>query len=217
MNFTVIDCDQRSQEWRQARLGRLTGSRAADMCLPPNKDGSEKAGRRNLRLQLVLERITSRSAESGYQSQAMRDGIEREPDALAIYEAVTGRLLQRSGFLAHTSLMAGCSLDGHIGDFAGIVEIKAPIAATHLGYLRTGVIPDEYLKQITHALWITGAEWCDWLSYCPDFPEPLQVKLVRVQRTAVDLKAYELLVRMFLAEVDREFEQVSQLMAEAVA
>lgn len=171
----------------------------------------EAAARRNLRVQLVLERLTGRSQESSYQSAAMAQGIEREADAVAVYEAVAGRLLQTTGFLQHTSLMAGCSLDGHVGDFEGIVEVKCPIAATHLDYLRSGVIPDNYLKQIYHGLWITGAAWCDWLSYQPDFPEPLQVKLVRVNRDETQMKAYELLVRQFLAECDREFAEMEAM------
>jgi YqaJ-like recombinase protein len=207
--FAIIDAPQRSEAWFKARLGRLTGSRAADMCATI-KSG-EAAARRNLRVQLVLERLTGRSQESAYQSPAMAQGIEREADAVGVYEATAGRLLQTTGFLVHPSLMAGCSLDGHVGDFEGIVEVKCPIAATHLDYLRSGVIPDAYMKQIIHGLWITGAGWCDWLSYSPDFPEPLQVKLVRVQRDETQMKAYELLVRQFLAEVDKEVEAVNGL------
>ncbi len=171
----------------------------------------EAAARRNLRTQLVLERLTGRSQESTYQSPAMAQGIEREADACAVYEAVASRLLQTTGFLQHPSLMAGCSLDGHVGDFEGIVEVKCPIAATHLEYLRTGTIPADYLKQIIHGLWISGAAWCDWLSYNPDFPEPLQVRLVRVTRDETQMKAYELLVRQFLAECDREFTELEAM------
>jgi len=81
---------------------------------------------------------------------------------------LTRSILTSSGFLEHDTLMAGCSLDGHVGDFEGLVEIKCPQAATHLDYLKTGTIPGDYYKQITHALWITGAQWCDWLSFNPD-------------------------------------------------
>src|SRR6185503_9750953 len=135
-----------------------------------------------------------KSQENGYQSAAMQAGIDREPDALALYEAVTGRLLTQTGFRSHKTLMAGCSLDGHVGDFERIVEVKCPIAATHLEYLKSGVVPGEYLKQIQHGLWLTGAQCCDWLSYHPDFPEPLQAKLVTVERNEAEIASYELLV-----------------------
>lgn len=216
MRFTVIDCEQRTPEWHTARLGKLCGSKAADM-LATTQAGKPSASRRNLLTQLVLERITQRSQEGGYQSRAMEQGIEREADAYAEYEAMTGRLLSSVGFLQHSVLAAGVSLDGYVGNIEtlepeGIIEIKCPIPATHLEYLETGVVPGEYLKQITHALWITGAAWCDWMSFNPDFPEPLRSKLVRVEAKWIDLQAYEGLVMLFLKDVDAKEADVRKLM-----
>lgn len=206
---TVIECDQRSPEWHQARLGRLTSSRAADM-LSTTQKGTEAAKRRNLRVQLALERITGRSAERAYMNGAMQHGVDTEAEAIAYYEAITGRIVRRTGFLAHTELMAGASLDGQVGD-DGICEIKCPESATHLEYLRTGDVPSDYLKQIQHQLWISGAAWCDWMSYDPAFPEELRAKVVRVERVEKDVKAYELLAVQFLREVEAEVEEIRKL------
>lgn len=200
--MTVHDLEQRSVEWTAIRAGRLCASRAADM-LATIKSG-EAAGRRNLRTQLVLERLTGRSHDRDFQSQAMLDGIEREAEALATYEALTGDLVRKVGFVSHDSLLAGGSPDGVIGDFVGLVEAKCCIPATHLDSLKTGTVPGEYLKQITHLLWLTGAQWCDWLSWQPDFPESLQVKLVRVTRDEQAIADYDAKVLAFLAEVERE-------------
>src|ERR1043166_1951924 len=156
MAFRILDCDQRSLDWQAARLGRVTSTCANDM-LSKLKAGGEAAGRRHLRVRLALERITGRAMKRDFQSQAMKDGVEREIDAVAAYEAVTGQILTRTGFLAHDTLMAGASLDGHIGDFEGIAEIKSPLPATHLEYLRTGVIPLDYQRQVWHQLFISGA------------------------------------------------------------
>lgn len=208
------EVEQRSPEWAVLRLGRLCGSRAAE-ALATIKSG-EAAARRNLRTQLVLERLTKRSHENGYQSAAMLNGIEREGDALAAYEALTGNLVRRIGYVSHDELMAGTSPDGYIGEWEGLVEAKSPLAATHLEYLRTGKIPGDYYKQILHGLWLTGAEWCDWLSYHPDFPSPLNVKLVRVVRNSAEIMSYELLVRGFLTEVDRELATLEQLAGASV-
>lgn len=210
----VHNCEQRSQEWVAARLGRLTSSDAAEM-LAVRRDGKEAAGRRNLRVRLALERIVGRSLESGFMSNAMRQGQEREADALTLYEGITGVVISTVGHVAHDTLMAGCSPDGYVGDFEGVIEAKCPLPATHLDYLRTGVIPTEYQRQIQHHLWITGARWCDWLSFCPDFPEHLQVKLVRVERVSADIAAYELLVRQFLNDVQAEYDDILKLKAAA--
>ncbi len=216
MTFTVVDVPQRSPEWFAARLGRLTGSRAADMMAQLKSGKGEAAGRRNLRVQLALERITGRPQESTWSSPAMQQGADREYDACLLYESLTGRVLRSTGFIACDGLMAGCSLDGHVGEFEGIVEIKSPIPATHLDYLRTGTVPGDYYKQCLHSLWVTGAEWCDWLSYNPDFPEPLRSKLVRIHRNEQEIAAYNLLARQFLKEVDEEVASVNAML-EAVA
>ena len=205
--FTVIDAEQRSQEWVAARLGRLTGSRASDM-LATIKSGAPSTSRQNLLMQLVLERLTGRSQERAFTSQAMEDGTEREPDALLWYEAVTGQLVERTGFLSHTSLMAGTSLDGHLGDFEVIVEAKSPLPATHWEYLKSGVVPIKYQRQCLHGLWLTGAKRCDWLSFHPDFPENLRAKFVEIHRDEQAVAEYDKQVLAFLAEVDRELGAV---------
>lgn len=204
--FTVIEAEQRSPSWFTARLGRLTGSRAADM-LATIKSG-EAAARRDLRVQLVVERLTATLQEDTFVNAAIQRGIDCEPLAFVAYESLTGLMAVRSGFLSHDTYLAGCSLDGHVGDFAGILEVKCPKSATHLRYLRGGVVPSDYLPQITHNLWITGAEWCDFLSFDDRFPLALQTFLVRVRAADIDLAGYEKKALAFLAEVDVELGAV---------
>lgn len=168
----------------------------------------EAAARRNLRTQLVLERLTGVAQDGGYQSQAMQQGTEREPEAVAWYEAEMGLLVQRTGFIEHDTLMAGASLDGHIGAFEGLLEVKCPIQATHLDFIETGVIPGDYFKQIAHQLWITGAQWCDFVSFNPDFPDGLRLKIERVLRSESVIAEYEAKARAFLAEVDAKVESL---------
>lgn len=206
-SFTLIDVPQRSPEWYAARAGRLTASRVADI-FETRRDGKEAAARRNMRLQLVLERLTGKCQEKTWQSDAMRQGIDREADAVGAYEALTGQLLAGSGFLRHDDLMIGCSLDGHVGDYQRLVEIKCPLPATHLQYWRTSTVPEEYQRQIVHQLWITGAEFCDFFSFCPDFPEAMQSKLVTIWRDETAVTAHELQVRLFLGEVDKEHDDL---------
>lgn len=205
----VFHCEQRTPEWYQARVGMFTASSAADM-LAKIKSG-EAAARRDLRMRLVLERVTGVAQENPYVNAEMQRGIEKEPDAVAAYEARTGNLIRPVGFVAHDTLKAGCSPDGIVGDFEGVVELKCPKSATHLHYLRSGGLPSDYLGQIMHALWITGAKWADFLSFDDRFPEPLQVFYVRVERDEEQIKSYELLTRMFLAEIDKEVAEVSAL------
>jgi len=204
---------QRSPAWVAARLGRLTGSSAGDMLAEVKTKGGEAAARRNLRVRLVLERLTGVSQDEGYQSRDMTRGVELEPAALAAYEIATGALVRRVGFLQHHTLLTGCSLDGLVAG-GGIVEIKCPRSANHLAYLR-GDVPVEYRRQCQHNLWLTEAAWCDFVSYDPRFPAPLQLTIRRLTLSDAERRAYELAVRLFLTEVDRELEDVRALMAPA--
>lgn len=205
----IIRCDQRSPEWHTLRLGRLTGSRVAD-AFATLKKGGESAGRRNLRVQLVLERLTGQPQESGFTTPDMERGIALEDDARRAYEAETGVFVEPVGFVAHDDLLAGCSPDGLTDD--GLIEIKCPKAATHLDYLRGG-LPSEYRLQIIHGLWLTGRAWGDFVSFHPDFPPELRVRITRVWTKDIDVAAHELNVRLFLSEVDRELAAVQALMA----
>lgn len=198
----VLTTDQRTPEWHAARLGRLTGSCAGDM-LAKIKTG-EAAARRDLRTRLVCERLTGESQEDAFVSKDMQRGIDKESDAFAAYEALTGEMARPCGFLAHDTLMAGCSPDGDVGAFAGLLELKCPKAATHLRYLRAQAVPADYLPQITHNLWITGAAWCDFVSFDDRFPAEHQVFRVRVRAADLDLAGYETAARAFLAEVEQE-------------
>ena len=200
--MTIIDVPQRSDEWFAARLGRVTGSRAKDV-IATIKSG-EAAARRDYRLELVVERLTNRRDDDGFVSKDMQRGTDLEPDAFAAYEAVTGNMVRRTGFVQSDELMAGCSLDGDVAGMVGIVEIKCPKSATHFGYIKSGDIPSNHVPQMVHNLWITGASWCDFVSYDDRFPEGLQLVVLRYHRVEAVIADYAAKVREFLAEVDRD-------------
>jgi hypothetical protein len=227
MPFVLVDVPQRTDEWFAARLARFTSSMADKVftsgvevkLLEGRAKGSESVQKRNLRIRLACEYLTGISqenAEAG--TAAMLRGVAKEDDARMAYEALSGRIVQQVGFLAHPELMAGASLDGYIGEFEGIVEIKCPDTATHLGYLY-GLkrdprwLPLDYMPQIRHELWISGAQYCDFVSYDDRMPKKLQLMVRRISREEVDLAAHELAVRFFLGEVAKEIQAILELAA----
>jgi len=212
--FTVVDCEQRSEIWFAARAGRVTSSRA-NAVLAKGKNGGEAVTRADYRLQLVTERLTGRSQEDDFTTVHMQRGIELEPAARGEYEAATGSILHECGFLLLNDWEVGCSPDGHIENFRGIVGFKCPKSTTHIDYLKRKRLPPEYVPQATHEMWVTDAEFYDFCSYDDRLPEGLQFLHVRIERAELkaEIEAYEHEMKRFLAEVEAEVQILQKLRA----
>lgn len=211
MTAGAIDiCEQRSDDWKQIRIGKVTASRMNDL-LSILRGGGEAAGRRNLRAQMVVERLTGVSAENGFVSQAMLEGIENEKFALASYELKNDCMVERIGFVHHATIAnAGCSPDGFIGD-DGLIEAKCPLPATHIAYLLNGGVPSEYVNQMTWQLACTGRKFCDFVSFSPVMPEHLQLFTIRFPRDDKRIAELEAEVVKFNAEVESVIQQLANL------
>lgn len=218
-SFIHVDVPQHLEDgtanpdWLAARLGRITGSVANDMLSVARKAG--EGLRVNLAIRLALEQRTGKPLGSKVQTQAMKDGTEREPMARFAYEQDRRVLVERTGFLAHADLMAGASLDGHLGDFEGLISIKCPEHATHWDTVRHGEIELKYHRQILHEMWLTDALWCDFVSFHPDFDEALQLKVIRVERNKKAIEQHDADVRQFLQEVQAHVDAM-RMMAEGI-
>jgi hypothetical protein len=217
--FTVVDVAQRSPEWFAARCGRVTSSVVKKVFARGKRAGEESIERRDLRIRLACERLTGVSQDDGdTRTAAMQRGVDREDDARMAYEVYSGRVVQQVGFIAHPALLVGASLDGYVGAFEGIQELKVPKTATHLEYLMglradPSWLPEEYLPQIRHELWVSCAQWCDFVSFDDRMPVGLQLLVRRIHRDEVDIPAHALAVTNFLSEVERQMDAIRGLAA----
>ena len=204
---------QRSPEWFALRCGRVSGSQAQHL-LTALKSKTESAGRRDLRMLLAQERLSGLPDDGPtFVNADMQRGIDMEPEALVALE-MTGVLpgsIRPVGYLTHDTLQAGYSPDGAAGPgFDTLVEVKCPRMSTHLAMFDAiGTVPDRYLGQLTHALWLTGASAIHFGSYCPSFTRA-PLFHVEVTRAMVDLDAYDTLLRTFLDEVDTLVARLDQ-------
>lgn len=192
-----------------ARLGNCTGSRVVDaLSILKRASNGRTAGdssqaRLDYMLELALGRVTG-IVEEHYVTPAMQDGIDREPHAVAAYEAVTGNAARKVGIAPHPVIERYLSSpDRYIGD-KGILEVKAPTPAVHLGYIRDNVVPELYVPQcLSHLACSPDRDWCDFESFHPGFPIKLQVFIApRMYRSEWAMKIAEIEdgVRKFLAE-----------------
>lgn len=200
-DLNIISATQQDAEWFEARLGCLTASRIADaLAKRKGKSTEDLQCRADLRLALSVERVTNKPMEN-YVSKWMERGTEMEPLARAAYEIRTGNQTQQVGFVAHPSIeWAGCSPDGLVGD-DGLVELKAPKSTTHAEYLLGECVPEIYVPQMMFQMACCPArKWNDFVSYCPDFPAPLDVFIARLNRDNQRIAVMEAEAIVFLKE-----------------
>lgn len=190
---------QGSPEWLQARLGRVTASRVADV-IAKTKTGWG-ASRANYAAQLVAERLTGEPGDT-FTNAAMKWGVDTEPHARASYEFMHGHDVQLVGFVPHPRIeMAGASPDGLVGE-DGLVEIKCPNTATQIETLLGGAIPGKYVAQMQFQMACTGRQWCDFVSFDPRLPESMRLFVRRLTQDEPYIAEIESAVTAFLAEID---------------
>jgi putative phage-type endonuclease len=192
--------EQGSEAWLQLRLGKITASRITDV-IAQVKSG-EAAGRENYRIELVCERLTGKPTE-GFTNAHMERGTELEPFARAWYEVETGEFVKQVPFVDHPTIKnAGASPDGIIGE--GLIEIKCPMAKTHIKYLLEDRVPAKYMPQMAWQMACTHSKWVDFVSYCPELPADMQMFIKRYERD----DAYIAELEAKVIEFDTEVEQV---------
>jgi hypothetical protein len=181
--MNILDCEQGSAVWFEARLGCVTSSRIDDaisFLKRKSKDkqkGDETAARERMRMELVCELLSGKASDH-YVSKWMEEGKEKEPLARTAYELERNVYVEQVGFVFHPTIkLAGASPDGLVGD-DGLVEFKCPKLSTHLRYIMNGFVPSEYVPQMFWQMACSGGErkWNDFVSYVsePKLPKELR-------------------------------------------
>ena len=175
----VYDCDQRSDAWRIARLGRVTCS-VLKTVMASGKDGDDSTGRTTLMRKLAGEILTGIPMES-YTSKEMELGKEHEPEIRDWYARTQFAEVREVGFVWNPEVQAGCSPDGLIDD-DGMIEIKWATPHVMIGILEKGVLPTGHRAQCHGGLWVCRRKWIDLVIY--SHPKIPKFK-VRIERDPV--------------------------------
>ncbi|SPU26477.1 putative phage-type endonuclease [Candidatus Bartonella washoeensis] len=159
--------EQRTAEWFQARLGKVTASNVYSI-LSKTAKGLPTSKYEDYKIKLITERLTGENSPH-YETEDMRWGVENEENALKEYAFIYDANITRCGFIQHPTMeMAGASPDGLIGE-DGLIEVKCPRSATHMRFCIDDKIKPEYHAQMQFQMACTGRKWCDFVSFDPRF------------------------------------------------
>jgi hypothetical protein len=171
------ECIQGSERWHRLRLGIPTASCFAKIVTPGGKLSKQSDAYLHRLLAEWLFGAPLEDPESTYRSEWMQRGHDLEEAAVRAYEFQTGQEAEQVGFITSDDGNVGCSPDRLIGEI-GLLEIKVPAPPTHVGYMLTSSIEQDYTPQLQGQLLLTERRWVDIVSYCPPFP----LVIIRVER-----------------------------------
>ncbi|PHP66524.1 exonuclease [Zhengella mangrovi] len=198
MTDHLASIEQRSEEWVQARLGKVTASRIADATARTRTGWG--ASRANYMAELLAERLTGTPRDT-IANGAMQWGTDMEPEARAAYSFMNDVMVEEIGFVLHPTIGgSGASPDGFVGD-EGLVEIKCPNTATHIDTLLGANIDVRYMKQMQWQMACAGRTWCDFVSFDPRLPERMQMHCRRIPRDPSMIAELERDILEFLNEL----------------
>lgn len=180
----ILPLLQGSEEWLKARLGVATASNFSKII---TSTGKESTSLSKYALELATEKMLIEPEES-YENIHIRNGKEREPIARQLYCETKLCVVEEVGFIVSDCGDFGYSPDGLVGD-KGLIEIKCPMATTHAKYLIDDKLPSDYVAQVQGGLFVSGREWCDFVSFHNNFQEDKKLFVKRIFRDEEFIKS----------------------------
>lgn len=187
------------EEWLEARLGRVTGTRLKD--LVNKRGGKPKIGY----YELIAERIAIPASEEN----VMDRGHRLEDEAVQLFaEGIEKKI--------NTDLVLWCrddneniaiSPDGYIGETEA-VEVKCLSSARHIEAWLTKEIPAEYHEQVVQYFVVNDKlEKLYFVFYDPRMPKDffyLEVSRPDVQKTVDEYLELEIMVLAQIEEIEKQ-------------
>lgn len=203
----IIQCEQGSAEWLEARLGIPTSSEFDKIITPTGKRDKEtnsllSAQAKPYAYRLIAETLLKQQTQSLEGIESIEHGKMAEGDAVRVYEFLHEVETKKVGFITTNDGSAGCSPDRLVGKNG--LECKCPFSAhVHIGYLLDGP-GTKYKVQVQGQNYVAEFEYVDFFSYHVDFK-------------AVDIRTYrdEPFIKL-LDEGLRQFNEMKNDMMERI-
>ena len=193
------DVAQYSEDYDRLKIGIPTSSNFHKIITPQGKPSKQW---REYACVLIAERILQQRIEF-YNSPVMERGLIVEAEAADWYEFDHDVTVQRIGFITDDERTMGCSPDRLVGD-AGLLEIKAPLPQTQVGYWISGELSERFRPQLQGQLYITQRSWVDILCWHDVLPK----LIMRVEPDEKFIKALGRELRIFNYFVEGVMEKI---------
>lgn len=190
---------QGTDEWKQARAGKVTASRAKD-ARDRLKSGAPSGKQIAYACQVALERISGKPADATFENWQMREGNAQEPYARAGYEARTGAFVDEVGAFATDDDLFLYSPDGVIGS-DGLLEVKSLFSPERIVTIVGNGDVSDFIDQCMFGLWLTGRQWIDLVIWTPALNHMAIHRITRnedaIEALEADLLAFAKLVTQY--------------------
>lgn len=195
----LANLEQGSTEWKLARAGKVTASRAKD-ARDRLKSGAPSGKQIAYACQVALERITHQPADTTFENWQMREGHVQEPIARSAYERRTGNLVDEVGALSTDDDLFMYSPDGLIDD-DGLLEVKTLFSPERIMAIVGNGDTSDFEDQCMFGLWLTGRQWIDLVVWAPSLDHMVIHRITRdedaIEALEADLMAFARLVTQY--------------------
>lgn len=196
---------QGTPDWLADRCGIPTASEF-DNLISPTFEIRKGEMPKSYLAQKVAEMWSGKVENDFGGSFDMEQGNILEEEARPFAELTLGCDIRKVGLCVTDNGRIGASPDGLIGDDGGL-ELKAPKAKTHVGYLLKGELPACYALQVHGCMFVTGRKWWKFMSYRRGFP-PLLLHIDRDESIQEKIAAA---LGAFLKDMDLAMQKLKNL------
>jgi len=172
----TYNIEQGTQEWLDLRKGKMTASHAQAI-------SANGKGLGTYILELMAEYYSIAEKEH-YTNEHIERGNELEGCARGIYELEYDIEVQEVGFV-ELDQYVGCSPDGLVGE-DGLIEIKCPSDKKHFNFILNDKIDSAYVWQMQMQMLVTGRQWCDFVSFNPNYKDSIVTQRVERDEPALE-------------------------------
>lgn len=205
----TVKCSTGDYEWAKLHIGLVSAGEAGSLLTPKLKEKEGKAVHTYLcekTAEVFRGKPLCDLSPAAAGSWQMNQGVLLEDEAIPRLEFEYGWEITRGLFCTTDDGLAGCTPDGMVGREFG-VEIKCPEPHTHVAYLLSGELPDQYAPQVAFSLYVTGLPSWNFVSFRKGFP----TLMVTVERDEEIMARIDTIVKRFHGELKAAVEQLKNL------